>query len=50
MNYLFLTFISLLSLNHRNTGVGTPTTLHSNDTVPNSVNNALSSSKNSGFL
>ncbi len=42
--------ISLPSLNHLSTGVGTPTHLHSSETVPASVNSAWSSSKNSGFL
>lgn len=41
---------SLLSLNQRSVGVGTPTTLHSNDTVPCSVRRARSSSRNSGAL
>jgi len=43
-------FISFESLNHRRIGVGTPTTLHSNDTVPCSVRIARSSSTNSGAL
>lgn len=42
--------ISLSSLYHFKTGVGTPTTLHSNDTVPVSVSNARSSVTNSGLL
>lgn len=42
--------ISLLSLNQRSVGVGTPTTLHSSDTVPCSVRRARSSSRNSGAL
>jgi len=42
--------ISWPSLYQRSTGVGTPTTLHSSDTVPCSVSNACSSSRNSGAL
>lgn len=42
--------ICLPSLNQLRIGVGTPTTLHSNDTVPVSVNNARSSLTNSGRL
>jgi hypothetical protein len=42
--------ISWPSLYQRSTGVGTPTTLHSRDTVPCSVSRACSCSRNSGAL
>lgn len=42
--------ISFESLNQRNFGVGTPITLHSNETVPCSVKIAFNSSTNSGTL
>lgn len=42
--------ISFESLNHLRIGVGTPTTLHSRETVPCSVNMARNSSTNSGTL
>uniref|UniRef100_A0A1A9ZGU4 Uncharacterized protein n=1 Tax=Glossina pallidipes TaxID=7398 RepID=A0A1A9ZGU4_GLOPL len=42
--------ISFESLNHLSWGVGTPTTLHSNATVPCCVKTAFNSSINSGTL
>lgn len=43
-------FISESPLNHRRPGVGTPTTLHSKETVPCAVSTARKGSTNSGSL